>query len=536
MIHYRFRSLKIISGILFFCFFAISCQHSINETIILESLLEEMVSLDAMTRFPDPFYTCRQMSSYDRRSVSPDSAGWYANRDGWEGDNFLRIDTIEGRIEKVMFEEEGPGVITRIWITSLDKEPIMRFYLDDAVEPQWIIPAYDMTQIGVAGAGKGLVFPHTSYTEERGGSTSYMPIPYSNGCRVTIEIPDEVIEKPRYYQINYRKYDESALIETFSKEVVMRGREKIEEVNQLLLNPAMQSEAEISNEAEEKLNPGDSLSINLPKGENALYEISFNIDAPNSDEFARIMRELIFTASFDGKETVWVPLSDFSGGGIGALSVESWFLWSDGEGNMVCRWVMPYQKGGTIGLKNYSSELLHASVQIKTGSYKWDSRSLYFHASWKQENGLGLVSSGECDKGTCWEWNFCTLSGKGIYKGDLLTLYNYSKSWYGEGDEKIWVDDDTFPSHFGTGTEDYYNSSWAPVVVFHTPFGGAVRADSISSQGHNTWLRTRNLDGIPFKKGVQFDLELLSWDPGTADYSSTVYWYGDKNAGVTRTR
>jgi hypothetical protein len=32
--------------------------------------------------------------------------------------------------------------------------------------------------------------------------------------------------------------------------------------------------------------------------------------------------------------------------------------------------------------------------------------------------------------------------------------------WWGEGDEKIWVDGEAFPSIFGTGTEDYYAYSW----------------------------------------------------------------------------
>lgn len=39
----------------------------------------------------------------------------------------------------------------------------------------------------------------------------------------------------------------------------------------------------------------------------------------------------------------------------------------------------------------------------------------------------------------CLEWNFATIKGKGVYMGDLLSLYNYSPAWYGEGDEKIWV-------------------------------------------------------------------------------------------------
>lgn len=75
----------------------------------------------------------------------------------------------------------------------------------------------------------------------------------------------------------------------------------------------------------------------------------------------------------------------------------------------------------------------------------------------------------------------------GLYRGDLLALFNHSRTWYGEGDEKIRVDGESFPSHFGTGVEDYYNGSWAPVVPFHTPFGGAPRADLANSQGYNSF-------------------------------------------------
>lgn len=98
--------------------------------------------------------------------------------------------------------------------------------------------------------------------------------------------------------------------------------------------------------------------------------------------------------------------------------------------------------------------------------------------------------------------------------------------WYGEGDHKIWVDKDTFPSEFGTGLEDYYNTSWAPVVLYQTPFANAPRADNADSYGFNTFTRTRILDAVPFNRFFKYDMEMLSWETGTIDCSATTYWYG----------
>ena len=45
--------------------------------------------------------------------------------------------------------------------------------------------------------------------------------------------------------------------------------------------------------------------------------------------------------------------------------------------------------------------------------------------------------------------------------------------------------------------------------------------------GYNSFFRVRCLDGIPFNQQLKFDFELLGWENGTVDYSSTVFWYGD---------
>lgn len=49
---------------------------------------------------------------------------------------FERLDTIRGRVEKVLFDEKGPGAITRIWMTTNDKRGTLRFYFDGADTPE----------------------------------------------------------------------------------------------------------------------------------------------------------------------------------------------------------------------------------------------------------------------------------------------------------------------------------------------------------------------------------------------------------------
>lgn len=524
------KQLCLASICLGFLFLSFSCKEEV-QTVSLSTLLDEMVSAEAVARVPSPYYTTHQVSSYDRRSVHPDSAYWFANNDGF---GIVRTDTINNRIENVLFDEEGPGAITRIWLTTINKSGMMRFYFDGATEAQWAIPAYDLMRINIP-LGRGLLQPHTSYTPDgKGGNTLFFPIPYAKSCKVTFEYPEAVEPTPKYYQINYRKYPKDVAVETFSAEGAMAIQDKIAEVDKTLLAPPTYKAGKTVS-VSEQVSAGQSLSLSeLPQGNQAIRNLDIQIDMANKDAYAVVMRCVILQIEFDGKTMVWAPLSDFSAGGVGAPYVDSWYLSADGKGTVTSRWVMPYQKEAKITLINYSDETIEASVNAQVDQWKWDDRSLYFHASWKQEQGIPVTNEYDNDS-QCLEWNFATIKGKGVYMGDLLSLYNYSPAWYGEGDEKIWVDDDTFPSHFGTGTEDYYNSSWAPVVPFHTPFGGAPRADKESSAGYNAFFRTRNLDAIPFTESFRFDIEMLSWVKGTVDYATTIYWYGEYDAKAENT-
>lgn len=480
--------------------------------ITLGSLLDEMVDADRLARWPDPAYTCRQASSYDRATVAPDQPGWFANSDQ---NQFIRTETIRGRTEKVMLDADGPGCLVRFWLTTdRNKRGWLRIYLDGAAEPTLTFPAYDLLS-GELGVGEPLAQPHPGYhPDSNGGNNLYLPIPYARHCKVTWE---EAGESARYYQINYRTYAAGTVVRSFTRAQLEAARPRIAAVNRLLLSPPDDPPGRAVTLGF-GLAPGAADQVELPPGPAAVRRLELSVPRGDPGTIERRLRSLVLRMECDGEPTVWCPVSDFFGSGVGLNAVAGWERTVTTNGLLICRWVMPYQRGARIGLLNLGDQPVSYALRATVGAWTWDARSLHFHAAWHHEAGLRTPPARD--------WNFVALEGRGVYVGDTLALYNPVATWYGEGDEKIRVDGEAFPSHVGTGTEDYYGYSYAPQPVHLTPFGGEPRLDQRMTQGHSTSTRSRLLDAIPFRRSLRFDIELIAWKPTTLTYAATTYWYG----------
>ncbi len=494
---------------------AFSCCHAQDklplkqtEPITLSTLFDEMVSPESDVCFPHPYYSARQLTSYDRRSVIPNTPSWHAN-DDFAG--FIRYEANNGRVEKVLFDEAGPGVVTRIITTGGDKDATLRIYLDGESEASITIPSYDISKIPIP-IPEGMIYLHEHYPTTQGCSF-YYPIPYAKRCKITVDN----LNRNYVYHVNYRSYEAETKVKTFTVAEAKQVQAKAMETSQQLLHPSNYDKNKLS--VSKKLAEHATVSLPLPNGTKAIRTLNIHVGNDDPPHYGQLMRGLIVKISFDGTETVHAPLSDFSGAGMGAPEVNSYYLSADGKGDVTVRFVMPYRKNAKIEVENITPYSASVTLNASVSDWQWHSNTLYFHATWRGETKL------ETNRGI--DYDMATLSGRGIFKGDVLSLYNHTPRWYGEGDEHIRVDDETFPSHFGCGTEDYYNTTYAPIHVYHNPFGGAPREDDEASRGYNTFVRTRNLDAIPFNKKLLFEFELISWDSGQVDYFSTVYWYGD---------
>ena len=123
-----------------------------------------------------------------------------------------------------------------------------------------------------------------------------------------------------------------------------------------------------------------------------------------------------------------------------------------------------------------------------------------------------------------------SIEGEGVYAGDVFYFENPHDKWWGEGDEKIYVDGETFPSFFGTGTEDYYGYAWSTGEVFFRALHAQTRAGGPGFSGVFSVNRFRTLDAIPFEKSLRFDMELWHWGSARVMWHSLIYYYARPGA------
>ena len=503
-----------------------------QEPVSIESLLGEMVDRDQVARYPKADFRLKQDSSYDRSSKTPDDPkGWFSNFDRSTSDehvNFVRTEENHGRKEWVVMEDEGPGAIVRFWVPWRNQlqpgtDVVIRFYLDGASEPTIEGNLFDLFQ------GKGLV-PFPLAHESLRSAVSFFPIPYAKSCKVTMS------DHPFFFQFTYRKYEEHVNVKTFSMEDFRSAESSITATCDSLLNPDKPVAGDVVR-LNESIGGGQEKSMSLPEGAAAVRALSLRL---GSYEDAEVTRHVVLKMSFDEKETVWCPIGDFFGAGIGLNPFQGWYRTVDSDGTMTSRWVMPYRNNAKVSIVNLGEEPVEVELSATVGDWQWDSSSMYFHAGWRGQYPVPTRPYSD--------WNYVTLKGRGVYVGDTLTIMNPVERWWGEGDEKIFVDGEMFPSIFGTGTEDYYAYSWGgrSTDFYEHPFHAQTfshkynklnrkpKIDEKNTQGFSTETRTRALDTMPFGSSLQLDMEVWSWTDCKMGYGVGMYWYGD--AGTTSNR
>jgi hypothetical protein len=295
---------------------------------------------------------------------------------------------------------------------------------------------------------------------------------------------------------------------------------------------------ELSNYDNFQVGPGKTHVVMDVKGPGAITHMWFTFLGPEPQGWAKNgaanHQEMLIRIYWDGnkKPGVEAPLGDFFANCFGKRNeVISMPVIVEDADSYNCFWYMPFHKSARVEIVNQSDKniaLLYYNVDwIKKDKLPRDTP--YFYAQYRQEYPL--------QKGK--DYVILDTKGKGHYVGTVLAVRTRSPSWFGEGDEKIYIDGEEKASIWGTGTEDYFLSAWGLKKVL-TPYFGVPYFDQWGIVGgHTSAYRWHINDPIVFSKGIKVTLEHFgwmspdenpegktnSWNEREDDFSSVAYWY-----------
>ena len=522
--------MKTPSAILFIVALFISLcdtEHTTSGVISTETLLEELISLERLSYLPDNYYKTVQFSSYDRRSTVPGRPGWFKNSDGFG------VEPVPGFIETItepdslgigeylVCDIRGPGAIVRTWTARINGE--LEVYLDNKSEPLYSGNAEKFLWNTAWALSNDL---DSSYLESvfRQNDACYFPFPFSSGCRIVWKGD---ISKLHFYQIQVRLYSDKTNIRTFSKADIGNAAGLIEKIAGIFNDPSRYPAVDDETMSGEIIiPPGIAGVIDTISGTRQVTELAFRI---KSGDINAGLRKNILSIFFDDASVpqVHAPLGDFFGAAPGINPYSSLPFTVDGNGLMICRFPMPFEQKARIMIENRSDEDMHLEYSYRLEDYDWiEGSSMHFRAKWRIDHDMTASNIDVQDI------PYLVAKGKGRFVGVAAFIKNPSSvpsswgNWWGEGDEKIFVDDDTCPSVFGTGSEDYFNYSWSSSELFDHMYCGQPRNDGPANRGFVTNYRYQVIDDIVFNSGFAFFMELYHHGKVDGfDYGRICYYY-----------
>ena len=284
--------------------------------------------------------------------------------------------------------------------------------------------------------------------------------------------------------------------------------------------------------------PGQTKVLMDVKGPGVITHIWITFLGPGPHPWAKNgsanHQEMLLRIYWDGSERpgVEAPVGDFFANSFARRSeVISLPVCVEDADSYNCFWHMPFRKSARVEIVNQSDKqisLLYFNIDwVKKD--RLPKNTPYFYAQYRQESPV--------EKGQ--DYVILDTQGKGHYVGTVLSVRTRSPSWFGEGDEKIYIDGEDKASIWGTGTEDYFLSAWG-LKTTSTPFFGVPYFDQWGIVGgHTSAYRWHVTDPLVFNEGIKVTFEHFgwmspdenpqykshSWNEREDDYSSVAFWY-----------
>jgi hypothetical protein len=266
-----------------------------------------------------------------------------------------------------------------------------------------------------------------------------------------------------------------------------------------------------SNRDNKWIPPGETFVMADIEGPATITHIwlTFSEARPNwlSREGSANPSEIVLRMYWDGAEqpAVEAPLGDFFGAGFGLRrEIRSAPVQVESGDGYNCFWPMPFHKRGKITVTNESEKRLSAFYYhidyVQQDSLPPD--TAYFCAQYRQEFPERLGG----------DYLVADITGRGHYVGTVMSARSRSPEWFGEGDDKFYIDGEQRPALWGTGTEDYFLCAWGMNECSFPCFGCTFMDGGAVDLGvRYTLYRWHIADPIRFTKSLRFEIEHKGW-------------------------
>jgi len=487
---------------------ALTSACAIAQEVSVKSLLPQMTDLSFLTHRPNPAFKMAQYSSYDRRSDPGPNSDPFANGDAG---NFIRVENTPNGKEYVMADLKGPGTVVRLW--SANPSGTIRFYFDGESEPRIKAKMSDF----LTGKITPLIEPF-GYTASSGANV-YFPFPYAKSLKITADAANGGTPTSLYYHVGYRTYATGTKVKTFVWEDFSINKATIANVADRLTHPS--DDASLKTIGYGSIKSGARLTVALKQSiSSAVRTLQVKIPVLGADDAKKlawedprqphnVLRNLILHVSFDAEDCIDAPLGDFFGAAPGINPYENLPMTVTADGTLTCRFVMPFENLGPE---------IPVTVNAAVKPFPWGPNTYHFHAQWLGEHARTRPFR---------DMTFLDVKGEGYFVGSNLHVASPVPEWWGEGDEKARVDGESFPSTFGTGSEDYYGYAWGSTELFTRPYHAQTRVDGPGSMGHTSLNRWQIFDPISYTSSIKFTLEMWHWADVVATFVHTAYWYAE---------
>jgi hypothetical protein len=282
-----------------------------------------------------------------------------------------------------------------------------------------------------------------------------------------------------------------------------------------------------------RIEPGATKEIFASDGPGIVTHIWCTISAQSGNH----LKELVLRIYWDGnaKPSVEVPVGDFFGLNLGQYNVyQSAFLNCSSVKAMNCYFAMPFRKSARMTVTNESSQVVgayYSNIDYQLVP-ELPARALYFHAQYRQATPAMAVKApgGKNLKGHD-NYVYLESRGRGHLMGVTLGVLQNSDRWMGEGDDMIFVDDESAPVITGTGSEDYFCGAWDfggrdGTIPFAHLYNGAHLVINPERTGGRYCLYRWHADNpVTFTRYLKHTMEHGHANDRADCYYSVGYWY-----------